>query len=196
MHRILTLLVMLLPLFSMARDWSPIGFCGPCLGPYPWKEGMEPKEQPCVNGLTATFLIGGYGEVNGAVLNVGILGLGLNEHMHYGEGRVNGLALGLLMHFNGVQRGVSIVPINLSTEMQGFSFGLVNCTGSLAGVQCGLFNALPKDDSVLQLKGSACGLQLGLFNFLEEPGRVLQVGLWNVVKGSAHPMLPVVNWQW
>ncbi len=131
-----------------------------------------------VLGDALGFQLAGVGNyVNGAMKGAQI---GLFNH----NGTFEGFQTGLLNWDKGVCTAFEIGVGNVNTsELHGWSFGLVNYTERLYGLHLGLFNVV---------SDMGRGVQIGLLNGASKFQGV-QIGLLNVIADSSLPVLPIVN---
>ena len=110
---------------------------------YPWVGRYgghgDKLDNPGVIGLGVNFLLGECGEVNGLLLNLGILGfcghLGKVSSM---TGTMRGVTAGMLVNANGRTQGMMVGPINFAEDIDGCMVGCCNTcdyTKTVRGLQ-------------------------------------------------------------
>ena len=163
---------------------------------YPWVgryggHGDNP-DNPGVIGLGVNFLLGECGEVNGLLLNLGVLGfcghLGKVSSM---TGTMRGVTAGMLVNANGRTQGMMVGPINFAEDIDGCMVGCCNtCDYSkiVRGLQIGVIN------HVSGYGTSGFIVQAGFYNYSDMPA--LQIGLINRIPDGRFPVLPVINLHW
>ena len=163
---------------------------------YPWVgryggHGDNP-DNPGVIGLGVNFLLGECGEVNGLLLNLGVLGfcghLGKVSSM---TGTMRGVTAGMLVNANGRTQGMMVGPINFAEDIDGCMVGCCNtCDYSkiVRGLQIGVIN------HVSGYGTSGFIGQVGFYNYSDMPA--LQIGLINRIPDGRFPVLPVINLHW
>ena len=131
-------------------------------------------------------------EVNGLLLNLGILGfcghLGKVSSM---SGTMRGVTAGMLVNANGRTQGVMVGPINFAEDIDGCMVGCYNTcyySETVRGLQVGVIN----DVSGYDISGFI--VQVGFYNYSDMPA--LQIGLINRIPDGRFPVLPVINLHW
>ena len=163
---------------------------------YPWVGRYgghgDKLDNPGVIGLGVNFLLGECGEVNGLLLNLGILGfcghLGKVSSM---SGTMRGVTAGMLVNANGRTQGMMVGPINFAEDIDGCMVGCCNtCDYSkiVRGLQIGVIN------HVSGYGTSGFIGQVGFYNYSDMPA--LQIGLINRIPDGRFPVLPVINLYW
>ena len=163
---------------------------------YPWVGRYgghgDKLDNPGVIGLGVNFLLGECGEVNGLLLNLGILGfcghLGKVSSM---TGTMRGVTAGMLVNANGRTQGMMVGPINFAEDIDGCMVGCCNtCDYSkiVRGLQIGVIN------HVSGYGTSGFIGQIGFYNYSDMPA--LQIGLINRIPDGRFPVLPVINLYW
>ena len=163
---------------------------------YPWVGRYgghgDKLDNPGVIGLGVNFLLGECGEVNGLLLNLGILGfcghLGKVSSM---TGTMRGVTAGMLVNANGRTQGMMVGPINFAEDIDGCMVGCCNtCDYSkiVRGLQIGVIN------HVSGYGTSGFIGQVGFYNYSDMPA--LQIGLINRISDGRFPFLPVINLHW
>ena len=163
---------------------------------YPWVGRYgghgDKLDNPGVIGLGVNFLLGECGEVNGLLLNLGILGfcghLGKVSSM---SGTMRGVTAGMLVNANGRTQGMMVGPINFAEDIDGCMVGCCNtCDYSkiVRGLQVGVIN------HVSGYGTSGFIGQVGFYNYSDMPA--LQIGLINRIPDGRFPVLPVINLHW
>ena len=163
---------------------------------YPWVGRYgghgDKLDNPGVIGLGVNFLLGECGEVNGLLLNLGVLGfcghLGKVSSM---TGTMRGVTAGMLVNANGRTQGMMVGPINFAEDIDGCMVGCCNtCDYSkiVRGLQIGVIN------HVSGYGTSGFIGQVGFYNYSDMPA--LQIGLINRISDGRFPFLPVINLHW
>ena len=163
---------------------------------YPWVGRYgghgDKLDNPGVIGLGVNFLLGECGEMNGLLLNLGILGfcghLGKVSSM---TGTMRGVTAGMLVNANGRTQGMMVGPINFAEDIDGCMVGCCNtCDYSkiVRGLQIGVIN------HVSGYGTSGFIGQVGFYNYSDMPA--LQIGLINRIPDGQFPVLPVINLHW
>ena len=163
---------------------------------YPWVGRYgghgDKLDNPGVIGLGVNFLLGECGEMNGLLLNLGILGfcghLGKVSSM---TGTMRGVTAGMLVNANGRTQGMMVGPINFAEDIDGCMVGCCNtCDYSkiVRGLQIGVIN------HVSGYGTSGFIGQVGFYNYSDMPA--LQIGLINRISDGRFPFLPVINLHW
>ena len=163
---------------------------------YPWVGRYgghgDKLDNPGVIGLGVNFLLGECGEMNGLLLNLGILGfcghLGKVSSM---TGTMRGVTAGMLVNANGRTQGMMVGPINFAEDIDGCMVGCCNtCDYSkiVRGLQIGVIN------HVSGYGTSGFIGQVGFYNYSDMPA--LQIGLINRISDGRFPVLPVINLHW
>ena len=163
---------------------------------YPWVGRYgghgDKLDNPGVIGLGVNFLLGECGEVNGLLLNLGILGfcghLGKVSSM---TGTMRGVTAGMLVNANGRTQGMMVGPINFAEDIDGCMVGCCNtCDYSkiVRGLQIGVIN------HVSGYGTSGFIGQVGFYNYSDMPA--FQIGLINRIPDGRFPVLPVINLHW
>ena len=163
---------------------------------YPWVGRYgghgDKLDNPGVIGLGVNFLLGECGEMNGLLLNLGILGfcghLGKVSSM---TGTMRGVTAGMLVNANGRTQGMMVGPINFAEDIDGCMVGCCNtCDYSkiVRGLQIGVIN------HVSGYGTSGFIVQAGFYNYSDMPA--LQIGLINRIPDGRFPVLPVINLHW
>ena len=163
---------------------------------YPWVGRYgghgDKLDNPGVIGLGVNFLLGECGEMNGLLLNLGILGfcghLGKVSSM---TGTMRGVTAGMLVNANGRTQGMMVGPINFAEDIDGCMVGCCNtCDYSkiVRGLQIGVIN------HVSGYGTSGFIGQVGFYNYSDMPA--LQIGLINRIPDGRFPVLPVINLHW
>ena len=163
---------------------------------YPWVGRYgghgDKLDNPGVIGLGVNFLLGECGEMNGLLLNLGILGfcghLGKVSSM---TGTMRGVTAGMLVNANGRTQGMMVGPINFAEDIDGCMVGCCNtCDYSkiVRGLQIGVIN------HVSGYGTSGFIGQVGFYNYSDMPA--LQIGLINRIPDGRFPVLPVINLYW
>jgi hypothetical protein len=163
---------------------------------YPWVGRYgghgDKLDNPGVIGLGVNFLLGECGEMNGLLLNLGILGfcghLGKVSSM---TGTMRGVTAGMLVNANGRTQGMMVGPINFAEDIDGCMVGCCNtCDYSkiVRGLQIGVIN------HVSGYGTSGFIVQVGFYNYSDMPA--LQIGLINRIPDGRFPVLPVINLYW
>ena len=163
---------------------------------YPWVGRYgghgDKLDNPGVIGLGVNFLLGECGEVNGLLLNLGVLGfcghLGKVSSM---TGTMRGVTAGMLVNANGRTQGMMVGPINFAEDIDGCMVGCCNtCDYSkiVRGLQIGVIN------HVSGYGTSGFIGQVGFYNYSDTPA--LQIGLINRIPDGRFPVLPVINLHW
>ena len=163
---------------------------------YPWVGRYgghgDKLDNPGVIGLGVNFLLGECGEMNGLLLNLGILGfcghLGKVSSM---TGTMRGVTAGMLVNANGRTQGMMVGPINFAEDIDGCMVGCCNtCDYSkiVRGLQVGVIN------HVSGYGTSGFIGQVGFYNYSDMPA--LQIGLINRISDGRFPFLPVINLHW
>ena len=163
---------------------------------YPWVGRYgghgDKLDNPGVIGLGVSFLLGECGEVNGLLLNLGVLGfcghLGKVSSM---TGTMRGVTAGMLVNANGRTQGMMVGPINFAEDIDGCMVGCCNtCDYSkiVRGLQIGVIN------HVSGYGTSGFIGQVGFYNYSDMPA--LQIGLINRIPDGRFPVLPVINLHW
>ena len=163
---------------------------------YPWVGRYgghgDKLDNPGVIGLGVNFLLGECGEMNGLLLNLGILGfcghLGKVSSM---TGTMRGVTAGMLVNANGRTQGMMVGPINFAEDIDGCMVGCCNtCDYSkiVRGLQIGVIN------HVSGYGTSGFIGQVGFYNYSDMSA--LQIGLINRIPDGRFPVLPVINLHW
>ena len=163
---------------------------------YPWVGRYgghgDKLDNPGVIGLGVNFLLGECGEMNGLLLNLGILGfcghLGKVSSM---TGTMRGVTAGVLVNANGRTQGMMVGPINFAEDIDGCMVGCCNtCDYSkiVRGLQIGVIN------HVSGYGTSGFIGQVGFYNYSDMSA--LQIGLINRIPDGRFPVLPVINLHW
>ena len=163
---------------------------------YPWVGRYgghgDKLDNPGVIGLGVNFLLGECGEMNGLLLNLGILGfcghLGKVSSM---TGTMRGVTAGMLVNANGRTQGMMVGPINFAEDIDGCMVGCCNtCDYSkiVRGLQIGVIN------HVSGYGTSGFIGQVGFYNYSDMPA--LQIGLINRIPDGRFPVLPIINLHW
>ena len=163
---------------------------------YPWVGRYgghgDKLDNPGVIGLGVNFLLGECGEMNGLLLNLGILGfcghLGKVSSM---TGTMRGVTAGMLVNANGRTQGMMVGPINFAEDIDGCMVGCCNTcdyTKTVRGLQVGVIN------HVSGYGTSGFIGQVGFYNYSDMPA--LQIGLINRISDGRFPFLPVINLHW
>ena len=163
---------------------------------YPWVGRYgghgDKLDNPGVIGLGVNFLLGECGEVNGLLLNLGILGfcghLGKVSSM---TGTMRGVTAGMLVNANGRTQGMMVGPINFAEDIDGCMVGCCNtCDYSkiVRGLQIGVINHISGYGT------SGFIGQVGFYNYSDMSA--LQIGLINRIPDGRFPVLPVINLHW
>ena len=111
--------------------------------------------------------------------------------------QVTGFDLGFLGNANnffGLQ--LNILRNKTIDRMEGIQIGLVNLAGNLFGLQAGLWNenltACGISVGLVNVADHHSGMQIGLINRCESIDGY-QIGVVNVIRSSAVPFCPVIN---
>ena len=157
---------------------------------------------------------GGCGDVNGIVVDTGLLGGQEGHFQPNSYGVVNGVSFGVFLHYSGVVNGLACAPLNAVSRLNGLQVGIGNesfdsARGLMVGVcnfvdgssdgscvfQFGVVNGARSDDLS---KVSSFAVQIGVWNILSEGARGIQFGLVNEAEGSSLgcKYLPLVNARW
>ena len=150
--------------------------------------------------------VGRYGEVNGLLLNLGILGfcghLGKVSSM---SGTMRGVTAGMLVNANGRTQGMMVGPINFAEDIDGCMVGPINFAEDIDGCMVGCYNICYYSETVRGLQlgvindvsgygTSGFIVQVGFYNYSDMPA--LQIGLINRIPDGQFPVLPVINLHW
>ena len=163
---------------------------------YPWVGRYgghgDKLDNPGVIGLGVNFLLGECGEMNGLLLNLGILGfcghLGKVSSM---TGTMRGVTAGMLVNANGRTQGMMVGPINFAKDIDGCMVGccnICNYSKTVRGLQFGLIN------NVSGYYSSGFMVQMGFYNYSDVSA--LQIGFINRIPDGRFPVFPVINLHW
>ena len=177
---------------------------------YPWVGRYgghgDKLDNPGVIGLGVNFLLGECGEVNGLLLNLGVLGfcghLGKVSSM---TGTMRGVTAGMLVNANGRTQGMMVGPINFAEDIDGCMVGPINFAEDIDGCMVGCYNTCYYSETVRGLQVGVINdvsgygtsgfiVQAGFYNYSDMPA--LQIGLINRIPDGRFPVLPVINLHW